>query len=170
MELIHGVSALYWATIILGSATGFTILWLFDSITHGHLVDIDITDKELQTHRNILVASVLMEMSLVSMYWWDIEALPFFLTFLIVRTTHEFIDELHFHTDRCSIYESRLHLGMWIFVFLKTIGMFMWGFFTNYQGIESLPIAFYIWGGIVFIVMSIVSLIEWKRGLPSIFA
>lgn len=168
MDLIHETSPLYWATLILISATGFTVLWLFDALTHKELVEIDITDKELQTHRNILVVSLLMEMSLVSMYWWNMEALPLFITFFIVRTVHEFIDELHFHTDRCSVYESRLHLGMWIFVIAKTLGMFMWGFFTQYKGIEDLPLAYYLWGGIVLSVMSLVSLSEWRRGLPKI--
>ena len=163
MELFNDVSSLYWATVVLISATGFTILWLFDAITHKKLVKIDITDKELQTHRNILLASVLMEASLVSMYWWNIEALPFFLAFLIVRTVHEFIDELHYHADRCSTYESMLHLGMWIFVFIKTITLFIWGFFTQYKGIEELPFGFYVWGGLVFILMSLISLSEWRR-------
>lgn len=164
MGVINEVSPLYWATVILIASTAFTLLWSLDAITHKKLVKIDITDKELQTHRNILVASVLMEMSLVAMYWWQIEALPLFIAFLIVRTTHEFIDELHYHTDRCSDYESRLHLGMWIFVFIKTIVLFMWGFFTGYKGIENLPFVYYIWGAVVFSIMSIVSLFEWRRG------
>lgn len=164
MEVINEVSPLYWATVILIASTAFTVLWSLDAMTHKKLVKIDITDKELQTHRNILLASVLMEMSLVAMYWWQIEVLPLFIAFLIVRTTHEFIDELHYHTDRCSDYESRLHLGMWIFVFIKTIVLFMWGFFTAYKGIESLPFVYYIWGAIVFSIMSIVSLFEWRRG------
>jgi hypothetical protein len=164
MELIREVNPLYWATVILIASTVFTVLWALDAVTHKRLVEVDITDKELQTHRNILVASVLMEMSLVAMYWWQIEVLPLFIAFLIVRTTHEFIDELHFHTERCSTYESRLHLGMWIFVFIKTIVLFFWGFFSAYEGIESLPIAYYIWGAIVFSIMSVVSLFEWRRG------
>ena len=164
MGLFDEVSSIYWATVVLISATGFTILWSLDAVTHKRLVEIDITDKELQAHRNILVTSLLMEMSLVAMYWWNIEALPFFFTFLIVRTVHEFIDELHFHTDRCSAYESRLHLGMWLFVFIKTISLFIWGFFTNYKGIEELPLMYYVWGGIVLTAMSFVSLTEWRRG------
>ena len=166
MELVSEINSLYWAVVILISATGFTILWLFDALTHKRIVETDITDKELQTHRNILVASMLMEASLVAMYWWPLRALPFFIAFLVVRTTHEFIDELHFHTDRCSVNESRLHLGMWIFVFIKTISMFIWGFFTSYKGIENLPLVYYIWAFIIFSVMSVVSLSEWKRGTP----
>ncbi len=164
MEIFKEVSSIYWASLVLISSTGFTILWALDAVTHKRIVKHDITDKELQTHRNILVVSVLMELSLVSMYWWSFEVLPFFLTFLIVRTVHEFIDELHFHTDRCSVYESRLHLGMWIFVFIKTISLFIWGFFTNYKGIEELPLLYYIWGGLVLLIMSIISLSEWRRG------
>jgi hypothetical protein len=164
MDIIENLSPSYWATVILISATAFTILWSLDAITHKRLVKIDITDKELQTHRNILLTSVLMEISLVAMYWWDYEVLPFFITFLLVRTVHEFIDELHFHTDRCSKYESTLHLGMWIFVLIKTTALFIWGFFTHYQGIEDLSVLYYFWGGAVFIVMSFVSLSEWKRG------
>ena len=162
MNYIEGVDAMYWATVVLVATTGFTILWLLDAVTHKKLVHVDITDKELQTHRNILVASVLMEISLVCMYWWSVEVLPFFITFIIVRTAHEFIDELHYHTDRCSAYESRLHLGMWFFVFIKTIALFMWGFFTQYKGIEEFPIVYYLWAGVV--LMSIVSISEWRRG------
>ena len=164
MGFIEEINPFYWATVVLISTTGFTVLWFLDALTHKELVKIDITDKELQTHRNILVASLLMEISLVCMYWWTVEVLPFFITFIIVRTAHEFIDELHFHADRCSAYESRLHLGMWIFVFIKTISLFIWGFFTQYKGIEDLPIAYYLWGGIVLILMSIISISEWRRG------
>ncbi len=170
MDKLIEISPTYWAVIILIAATGFTILWAFDAATHKRLVEVDITDKELQTHRNILVASVLVELSLVLMYWWDIEILPFFIAFLIVRFIHEFIDEIHFHTDRCTPYESNLHLGMWIFVFIKIVGMFMWGFFTNYKGLETLNIGLYIWGFVIFGIMSYISLQEWKRGFPSIKA
>jgi hypothetical protein len=168
MDKLIAISPEYWAILILISATAFTILWAFDAITHKQLVEIDITDKELQTHRNILVASILLELSLVLMYWWDIEVLPFFITFLIVRFIHEFIDEIHFHTERCTPYESNLHLGMWIFVFIKIISMFLWGFFTNYKGIEQLSIYYYVWGSLVFGVMGYISLLEWKRGFKSI--
>lgn len=161
---LHEVSPVYWAVAILMAATGFTVLWLLDAITHKALVKIDITDKELQTHRNILVTSMLMEASLVAMFWWQWEALPFFIAFFITRTVHEFIDELHFHTDRCTVYESRLHLGMWITVLSKTVLMFMWGFFTGYKGILELPLLLYVWAALVFGTMSVVSYFEWKRG------
>lgn len=160
---ILDVHPFYWALLILVAATAFTIIWLFDSQTHGELVKIDITDKELQTHRNILTSSFLMELSLVLMYWSPILMLPLFIAFFITRLIHEFIDELHFHTDRCSRYESTLHLGMWITVLTKTGAMFIWGFFTQFQGILDLPIYMFVWAGIILVSMSIVSLIEWKR-------
>ena len=148
---INTVSPVFWAVAILVSATGFTIVWMLDAFTH-------------KTHRNILATSMLMEASLVAMYWWQIEALPFFIAFAITRTVHEFIDELHFHTDRCSVYESRLHLVMWVTVIAKTCLMFMWGFFTGYQGILELPFILYVWAAIVFGTMSVISYFEWKRG------
>ncbi len=161
---LQEVSPVFWAVSILIAATGFTALWLLDAVTHKALVKVDITDKELQTHRNILVTSMLMEASLVAMFWWQWQALPFFIAFFITRTAQEFIDELHFHTERCSVYESRLHLGMWITVLSKTCLMFMWGFFSGYEGILELPIVIYIWAVIVFGTMSVVSYFEWKRG------
>lgn len=162
LTVLH-VDPFYWALLILIAATAFTIIWLFDSRTHGELVKVDITDKELQTHRNILMASFLMELSLVLMYWSPILMLPLFIAFFITRLVHEFIDELHFHTDRCTKYESTLHLGMWVTVLTKTGAMFIWGFFTQFEGVLDLPIYMYISAGIVLISMSYVSLIEWKR-------
>lgn len=163
MALFESISPLYYATIALISMTGFSILWFFDSRTHAKLVRIDISDKELQVHRNILASSILMELSLVSMYWFPLESLPFFLALFITRLVHEFIDELHFHTDRCTIYESRLHLGMWIFVLIKTFVLFMWGFFTMYIGLETLPFVFYIWAGLLLVLMSYTGFVEWFR-------
>lgn len=163
IESIHKVNPLYWATAILLAGTVFTFFWLLDSFTHTKLRTIDITDKELQTHRTILIASVLMEMALVGMYWFSIELLPFFIAFFITRTVHEFIDELHWHANRCSSYESFLHLGMWLSVLSKTFLMFMWGFFDHYSGILGLPIIYYIWGGVIIISMGIIGLIEWKQ-------
>jgi hypothetical protein len=160
---LQNIDPNFWAVAILSSATLFTFFWLLDARTHKALVKIDITDKELQTHRNILVTSLLMEASLVGMFWYQIELLPFFIAFFITRTAQEFIDELHFHTGRCTVYESRLHLGMWISVLSKTALMFMWGFFTGYKGILELNIALYVWAVIVFGAMSVISYFEWKR-------
>lgn len=163
MNLFENSTPLFWALTILGSATLFTFLWSLDSVTHKKLVQIDITDKELQTHRNILIASFLMETSLVLVYWFGFAMLPFFIAFFITRTVHEFIDELKFHADRCTGYETMLHLGMWISVLTKTAAMFIWGFFTGYEGISELPVFLYVWGILLLIIMSYVSYVEWRR-------
>lgn len=163
MSISFSNNPIYWALIILASATCFTILWGVDALTHKKLVHIDIHDKELQTHRNILKASFLMEISLVLMYWEPVYMLPFFIAFFITRLAHEFIDELHFHTERCSKNETNLHLYMWFSVLIKTFAMFMWGFFFKYKGINELPFLIYVWAGIVLLVMSYISLKEWKR-------
>lgn len=151
------------ATIILISASIFTVVWSLDSLTHKKILKIDITDRELQTHRNILVASLLMEISLVLIYWDKYIALPFFITFLLIRLVHEFIDELKFHVERCTPYENYLHLIMWSTVYIKTFLLFTWGFFYDYNGIELLPLGFYIWAGLLLFVMGFVSLVEWQR-------
>ena len=151
------------AIVILLSATLFTLLWGFDSLTHKKLVEIDITDSELQTHRNILLVSVLMEISLIAMFWRPLVSLPIFIALFITRYSHEFIDELHYHTDRCKPYENYLHIGMWVSVLTKTFGMFIWGFFFQYKGVLDMPISIYVWGAIVFTSTSIVGFFEWKR-------
>jgi hypothetical protein len=163
MNFSEHINPTFFATAILCSATIFTIFWFFDSLTHGKLVKIDITDKELQTHRIILATSVLMEISLILLYWFNLEILPFFAAIFITRTVHEFIDELHWHTDRCTPYESFLHLGMWVSVLSKTFLMFIWGFFTNYKGVLELSVGFYAWGGLLVIAMGLIGLVEWKR-------
>jgi len=160
---LNNIDPIDFALVILFAATLFTLLWGFDSLTHKKLVEIDITDKELQTHRNILLSSLLMEISLVLMFWNPWVLLPFFIAFFITRLTHEFIDELHYHTDRCDSYENYLHLGMWGSVLTKTFGMFVWGFFLQYKGVLDLPIYIYIWGGILVISMAIIGFFEWKR-------
>ena len=163
MEALLDVSPIYWATALLSSASVFAAAWFLDALTHKELVEVDITDKELQTHRNILAASMLMELSLLLMYWFDWEVLPFFIAFLFTRTAHEFIDELHYHTDRCTPYETWLHLAMWVSVISKTAIMFLWGFFSHYEGIWDLPIVYYIWGVLAFGSMGLISMAEWKR-------
>jgi hypothetical protein len=153
----------YWAILILIAATIFTIFWGLDAKTHKKLVEIDITDKELQTHRNILTASLIMEVSLVMMFWFPLAMLPIFIASFLTRFVHEFIDELHFHSDRCSPYESMLHLGMWVSVLTKIAAMFIWGFFLQYEGIWNLPVYFYPWAIILFMSMTYISYVEWKR-------
>ena len=106
---------------------------------------------------------MLMELSLVLMYWNPWLMLPLFIAFFITRLVHEFIDELHFHTDRCSKYESTLHLGMWVSVLTKTAAMFMWGFFTQFDGVLELPVIMYVWGAIILLTMGYVSFVEYRR-------
>jgi hypothetical protein len=154
----------YFAFAILVSATIFTFAWFLDARTHARLVKVDITDRELQTHRILILTSGLMEFSLVLMYWLDVEILPLFIAALVTRTAHEFIDELRYHTDRCSFYETILHLTMWISVISKTSFLFIWGFFTHYKGIETLHPVLYAWGGLIVITMGIISLKEWFQG------
>ena len=163
MESLLDTNPVVWALIILLSATVFTCFWLLDALTHAKLVAIDITDKELQTHRNILIGSFLMELSLIGMYWYPWFMLPLFIAFFITRTSQEFIDELHFHTDRCLPYESRLHLIMWLTVLTKTAAMFIWGFFMQFKGLENLPILFYLWGIVLVLVMGYTSFVEYRR-------
>jgi hypothetical protein len=158
------IQPVFFATAILLSASIFTIAWFLDAKTHARLVKVDITDKELQTHRILILTSGLMELSLLLMYWFDIEILPIFIAALVTRTAHEFIDELRYHTDRCTFYETILHLIMWISVISKTCFLFIWGFFTHYKGLETLHPAFYIWGGMIVLLMGIVSLKEWFQG------
>ena len=163
MDSLGNTTPLMWALLILGSATLFTIAWSWDAMTHKKLAEKDITDQEFQTHRNILVASMIMEMSLVAMYWYPLAMLPIFIASFITRLVHEFIDELKYHADRCTPHESRLHLVMWVSVLTKAGAMFLWGYFASYEGIENLPIALYIWGVLLLIVMAYVSFVEWRR-------
>jgi len=55
--------------ILLLFLLGFNDTWskdiiILDAITHTRLVKIDITDKELQTHRILILSSGLMELCL----------------------------------------------------------------------------------------------------------
>ena len=163
MDAVTHINPVFWAVLILSSATLFTFFWSLDAITHKKIAETDISDQELQTHRNILISSLLMEVSLVLMFWFQIEMLPLFIAFFLTRLVHEFIDELKYHSNRCTPYESYLHLGMWVSVLAKTAGMFIWGFFTGYEGLLRLPIIFYVWGGIILVVMGYVSWAEWRR-------
>lgn len=161
--MLDNVSPESWSVLILGSAALFCFLWFLDALTHKKLVHVEITVTELQTHRNILISSVLMEISLILMYWNALIMLPFFLAFFITRTAHEFIDEMKYHAQRCSAYENYLHLGMWITVLIKTFALFIWGFFYGYQGVESLHSGFFIAGIVIVILMTYVGWKEWKR-------
>lgn len=163
MELFKETTPVFWAVLVLISATVFAIAWTMDALTHKELAHVDITDRELHTHRNILVASMVMELTLVGMYWYPMLLLPVLIGAAITRFSQEFIDELRYHTDRCTPYESRLHLVMWISVWTKAAAMFMWGFFAQYEGIDQLPVILYVWGIAVLGVMGYISMKEWGR-------
>jgi hypothetical protein len=53
---------------------------------------------------------------------------------------------------------------MWVTVLSKTILQFIWGFFYQYEGIETYNYGIYGWAGIVLLTMGITSFFEWKRG------
>jgi|694.fasta_scaffold06870_6 hypothetical protein len=163
MESINSISPFSWSLIILSSATVFVVVWLLDAMTHAKIAGEDLTDKELQVHRNILAASMAMEASLVGMYWLPLLMLPLFIAAFLTRFVQEFVDELHFHTERCTPYESTLHQVMWISVLTKTAAMFIWGFFTSFHGILDLPWYMFLWAGLVLASMSIISFFEWRR-------
>lgn len=152
-----------YALLILVSGTIFVFMWLLDSVKHKELVGVDISDPELQTHRNILVASVIMEISLILFYWSPLIALPLFIASLITRLSQEFIDEMKFHATRCTPYESYLHIGMWISVYVKTFAMFIWGITTQYKGVLELPLYLYIWALILIASMLVISYREWNH-------
>lgn len=153
----------FFALAILVSATFFTCTWILDAITHANLVDSHITRRELQTHRILIVTSGLMELSLLLMFWFRWEILPVFIAAFITRTAHEFIDEVSWHSKRCTFYETILHLIMWLTVLSKTFFLFIWGFFSHFKGVENLPVAFYMWGFVIVIVMGFVSMKEWNQ-------
>ena len=160
--MIHDIPNIVWVIIILCSATCFTLFWFFDSLTHQKIAETDITDQELQVHRNILIVSLLMELSFVFAYWFGYAILPLFIAVFITRTMYEFIDELKFHTSRCTSKESLLHLGMWISVLSKTTGLFIWSFILKYDGLFELPIVVYVWGILIIGIMTYISFKEWR--------
>ena len=163
IENLNNIKPLYFFISILGCSLVFLIAWFFDSRTHGKLIN-EIDKKELQTHRLILIPSILAELSIVLMFWinpWYL--LPFFLAFYLTRTIQEFIDELKWHTGRCSDQEAYLHLIMWCSVHAKVMLMFIWGFFFQFQGLSEIPLIYHITMFITLAGMGILSLIEWKR-------
>lgn len=163
MDFIQHIDPAVFAPLVLVSATVFTLFWGLDAATHAKLAHIDITDRELTTHRIILATSLVMVLSLLLMYWWPVAMLPVFFGSFITRTVHEFLDELHYHMDRCTPYESMLHLLMWMAILTNTAAMFIWGFFTQFKGVETLHPAYYVWAGILAIAIVIISGKEWKR-------
>jgi hypothetical protein len=163
LKNLQGINPEIFPIIILSMSFLFAIAWFYDSKFHGKIYETDITDKELQTHRLILIPSVLMEITLILMYWLPFAMLPFFMAFYLVRTVQEFIDELHFHTDRCTFFESILHLIMWITVHTKTFAFFIWAFILRFKGIEELPFVYFAIFLLLTAAMGLIGLVEWNR-------
>jgi hypothetical protein len=133
----------YFAISIIINYSIFALTWAIDAHFHNKYLNEEKYQGELKTHLLILIPSILMEISLILMYWFPIESLPFFLACYLTRTIQEFIDEHHWHVNRCTLTESILHLVMWISVHAKTFITFIWGFFYQYQGITELPFWMY---------------------------
>ena len=159
-ELMHSTT---FPLLALLAASVFTFFWYLDSKTHTLLVQSDISDPELRTHRILILASGMMECSLILMYWLRCEALALFIAAFITRTAHEFIDELKFHVDRCTFRETLFHLIMWVSVLTKTFVLLIWGFFFHYEGVTNLPLWMYLWAALVVGCMGMISLKEWNQ-------
>ena len=122
----------------------FSLTWGFDAYFHNRYLNHPEAKGELLTHQLILIPSILMEIFLILMFWFPLEALPFFLACYLTRTIQEFIDEFKWHTNRCTLTESILHLIMWISVHAKTFITFIWGFFYGYQGVQEFSLLTYL--------------------------
>ena len=167
MDIIHDLStvspaAIAWSWVALNAL--FAVAWGYDARTHSRL---DLTDKELQVHRLILIPSIGMELALVGMFWHPWLALPLFLACYLVRTAHEFIDELHFHVDRCAPAEAAAHLVMWVTVHTKTWLVFGWAFLLRYKGWDGLHWTTYAALGSTLAILAVIAHIELLRGLPT---
>lgn len=164
LNALHAVppAAIAWSWIALNAV--FAVAWAFDARTHGRL---EISDKELQVHRLILIPSIGMELALVGMFWQPWLCLPLFLGCYLVRTAHELIDELRFHVDRCAPAEAAAHLVMWVTVHTKTWLVFGWAFLLRYAGWDSLHWSATLALGSTLAVLGVIAHLELVRGLPS---
>jgi hypothetical protein len=126
-------------------------------------VDTDISEAELRTHRIMILVSSLMQLSLVLMFWFGKPMIVFFIPMLFTRTAHEFIDELKFHVDRCSNKETFIHLGMWLSIQINTACMFIWGYFSSFEGVLELHPVLIGWAVLLFAVLTYTGVIEWNR-------
>lgn len=158
---IMELNSVAWALIVLVSGSSFTLFWFLDSLMHAGLDDTPITERELVTHRILIGTSLFMEASLVAMFWFPLLALPFFIATFLTRLAHEFIDELHFHMNRCTPRETFLHVVMWLSIQIKTFAMLIWGFKYQFRGVEDLHPVLYVWAGITFLFMAYTSYKEW---------
>jgi hypothetical protein len=80
---------------------------------------------------------------------------------LFTRTVHEVIDEVKFHSERCTFRETCIHFVMWVSILSQIGFLFYWGFFFHYQGLFALPSFHFIWGALLVLLMAVISWKEW---------
>ncbi len=153
------------ALLILICSSVFVVAWGYDAYTHAGIAKQDISDPELKTHRILILSSGMLQFTLLLFYWFDIEVLPIFLALLLTRTIHEVIDEVRYHQERCSFFETVLHFIMWISILSQIGFLFYWGFFFHYQGLATLPSLYFVWGLLLVVLMGLIGLKEWFLGL-----
>lgn len=153
------------ALLILISSSVFVVAWTFDAYTHAGIARQDISDPELKTHRILILSSGMLQFTLLLFYWFDVEVLPIFLALLLTRTIHEVIDEVRYHQERCTFFETVLHFVMWVSILSQIGFLFYWGFFFHYQGLATLPLLYVVWGLLLVVLMGLIGLKEWFLGL-----
>lgn len=151
--------------LILVCTSIFVLAWGLDALTHAKIANADISDRELHTHRILILSSGLLQAVLLLFFWFDFEILPIFIALLFTRTVHEVIDEVKFHSSRCTFRETCIHFVMWISVLSQIGFLFYWGFFFHYEGLFTLPFFHFIWGGLLVLLMSFISWKEWFLNL-----
>ena len=77
----------------------------------------------------------------------------------------EVIDEVRYHQERCTFFETVLHFVMWVSILSQIGFLFYWGFFFHYQGLATLPILYVVWGLLLVALMGLIGLKEWFLGL-----
>ncbi|MEN9743371.1 MAG: hypothetical protein RLZZ65_1176 [Bacteroidota bacterium] len=147
--------------LILIVSTIFVGAWALDAHTHAGIAHQDISDPELKTHRILILSSGLMQFTLLLFYWFDVEVLPFFIALIFTRTIHEVIDEVRYHQERCTFYETILHFVMWISIISQVGFLFYWGFFFHYKGLETLPVYHIVWAFVLVVLMALIGAKEW---------
>jgi hypothetical protein len=153
------------ALLILICSSVFVVVWTFDAYTHAGIARQDISDPELKTHRILILSSGMLQFTLLLFYWFDVEVLPIFLALLLTRTIHEVIDEVRYHQERCTFFETVLHFVMWVSILSQIGFLFYWGFFFHYQGLATLPLLYIVWGLLLVVLMGLIGLKEWFLGL-----
>jgi hypothetical protein len=161
-SLFIDLNPLTLAYVAIISLTLFTLAWWGDSQFHQVYRKVYVPDPEVHTHRLILLSSFIMLLSIGFIVISPSVAYPVFLASYLTRTIHEFIDELKYHTERCTLKESLLHLAMWITVHTKTWALFFWASLFHFEGWSTLPLGLNILAILSFITLNIIAWREWK--------